>query len=149
VLYLVSLREQRTAFSLAQLYRSCTETADPQLLVDSLAVVLCDTARQYIASAAKWESPNRASISAYHRSACVFFSNESEAAEAIHQRGQEIAVWQRAFQSHTLLPIAVQQEHRGSPDCIEAMKLGWVLLYMSFDGKEIFVNELRSLLICT
>jgi hypothetical protein len=51
VLYLVSLREQRTSFSLAQLYRSCTDLVpsctdlvpkggNPQLLVNTLAVVI-------------------------------------------------------------------------------------------------------------
>jgi hypothetical protein len=37
VLYLVSLREQRTSFSLAQLYRSCTEQSE---FADSIAVSL-------------------------------------------------------------------------------------------------------------
>jgi putative addiction module antidote len=37
VLYLVSLREQHTSFSLAQLYRSCTEQSE---VADSIAVSL-------------------------------------------------------------------------------------------------------------
>jgi hypothetical protein len=40
VLYLVSLREQRTSFSLAQLYRSCTERRESAVFGQNFAVVM-------------------------------------------------------------------------------------------------------------
>jgi hypothetical protein len=78
----------------------------------------------------------------------VFLPNESHATQTIHQSGREIAIWQIAFQSYTLLPIAVEQEHRWGPDRIEAVEPSRVFLYVSFEGKEVLMNEIGSLLIC-
>ena len=78
----------------------------------------------------------------------VFLPNESHATQTIHQSGREIAIWQIAFQSYTLLPIAVEQEHRWGPDRIEAVEPSRVSLYVSFEGKEVLMNEIGSLLIC-
>ena len=52
-----------------------------------------------------------------------------------------------AFQARTLLALAIEQEHRRRPDRIKAVKPCRVFLNVSFQRKEVFVDELRSLLI--
>jgi ribosomal protein L24E len=78
----------------------------------------------------------------------IFLSHEGEATKAIHKGSAEIVVRRVAFQSHTLPAIAIEQEHRRSPDCIKAVEPGRVFLYVRFDGKKVLVDELGSSLIC-
>jgi hypothetical protein len=78
----------------------------------------------------------------------ILLPDESHATETIHQSGREIAIRKIAFQSYTLPAIAVEQEHRWRPDRIEAMEPSRVFLYVSFNGKEVLVDEIGSLLIC-
>src|SRR3974377_336310 len=46
-----------------------------------------------------------------------------------------------------LLTLAVEEEYCRGPHHVEAVKPGWVFLYMSLDGKEVLPNELSSSLI--
>jgi hypothetical protein len=78
----------------------------------------------------------------------IFLPKESHPTQAVHQSGREIAIWQIAFQARALLTIAIEQEHRWRPDCIEAVEPGRMFFYVSFDGKEVRMNEIGSLLIC-
>src|SRR3974390_2661141 len=75
----------------------------------------------------------------------IFFPKERHAPQTIHQSGREIAFRQIAFESRTLLAIAIKEEHRGRPNRIKAVEPGWVFLYVSFDRKEVFMDEICSL----
>jgi hypothetical protein len=73
--------------------------------------------------------------------------HEGNTTKAVHQSCIEIAIRQITFQSHTLLTLAIEQEHSRRPYRSKAVEPGRVFFYVSFDGKEIFVNEFGSLLI--
>jgi hypothetical protein len=77
----------------------------------------------------------------------VSLLHEGNTTKAVHQSSIEVAIRQIAFQSHTLLAVAIEQVHSRRPDRSKAVEPGRVFLYVSFDGKEIFVNEFGSLLI--
>ena len=77
----------------------------------------------------------------------VSLLHESHSTKAVHQSSGEILIRQIAFESHTLLTIRIEQEHSRRPDRGKAVEPGRVLLDVSFDGKEVLVNELGRLLI--
>jgi len=72
---------------------------------------------------------------------------EGHSTKAVHQSSGEILIRQIAFESHTFLTIRIEQEHSRRPDRGKAMEPGRVLLDVSLEGKEVFVNELGRLLI--
>jgi hypothetical protein len=78
----------------------------------------------------------------------VSLLHEGHSTKAVHQSSGEILIRQIAFESHTLLTIGIEQQHSRRPDRSKAMEPSRVFLYVSFDGKEILVDELGSLLIC-
>jgi hypothetical protein len=77
----------------------------------------------------------------------VSLLHEGHSTKAVHQSSGEILIRQIAFESHTFLTIRIEQEHSRRPDRGKAMEPGRVLLDVSLDWKEVFVNELGRLLI--
>lgn len=66
----------------------------------------------------------------------VFLLHEGDGTETADETGDEIAVRQIAFQSRTLLALAIEQEHRRRPDRIKAVKPCRVFLNVSLSGRK-------------
>jgi hypothetical protein len=77
----------------------------------------------------------------------ILLASEREAPKAIHKSSVEIIIRQITFESDMLFSVAIEQEHRRSPDCTKAVEPGRVFLYVSFDRKEVVVDELGSFLV--
>jgi hypothetical protein len=77
----------------------------------------------------------------------IFLLHEGNATKPISQSGVEIAIGQIAFQSRSLLALTIEQKHGRRPDRTEAVEPCRVFFNVSFYRKEIFGDELGSVLI--
>ena len=77
----------------------------------------------------------------------IFLVHEGDSTQSALERRHEIVIGKIAFQPDAFLSLAVEQKHGRRPHGVETMEPSRMLLDVRFDGQEILLDEISSLLV--